>query len=171
MFASPCPFPKRQKRAAARLAQGFHTAARLNFVTPRTRGNCRAAAASREARVGWRTGMGSRSGLLLLLLPRGAETLTLRHQLGSPKHWWRVYALICPPYHQCGLHTVLERTNKTSGSQPLFCTLPSARLGEAIWDQTQLQITFKWWPLLLAFWFSINCSRMHFQKYRTRCEE
>lgn len=64
IFASPCPLLKGQSwAAAARLAQGFHSAARLNFVSLRARGNC-----WREVRNDWRTGMDSRSRALLSLL-------------------------------------------------------------------------------------------------------
>ena len=93
IFASPCPFLKRQEIAAAGLAQGFHTALSLQEQE---------ATSGQLLLLGGRWGMGGELGWTPDLVIScyccwaGAETQTLHHQLGSPKHWWRVYCIKLP---------------------------------------------------------------------------
>lgn len=120
IFAPPSrPFLKRQNRAAAGLAQGFHTAARFNFCHPKNKRQLLGCCLERgEEQVdNW-------DGLQTWWSPVIAAEQEKRRR----KLWhftiraWITKALVKNLLHsttacltcQCGLHTVLERMNKTS---------------------------------------------------------
>lgn len=65
--------------------------------------------------------------------------------------------------------TSLPALTKPWTHKPYF-KLRHLQAWEVIWEQTHLQITFKWWPLFLACRFSIDCSRISFQKYSASSE-